>query len=75
MDKHWLKQAVALLQASRDPVPHETNEIDWKVDLSGNKERLIEHLIAFANLATMYELVRDAVGTLYEHSRKTKGAT
>lgn len=51
MDKHWLKQAVALLQASRDPVPHETNEIDWKVDLSGNKERLIEHLIAFANHA------------------------
>lgn len=33
MDKHWLKQAVALLQASRDPVPHEINEIDWKVDL------------------------------------------
>lgn len=78
MDKHWLKQPVALLQASRDPVPHETNEIDWKVDLSGNKERLIEHfehLIAFANLATMRELARDAIGTLYEHDKKAKGAT
>lgn len=49
MTKHWLKQAQAWLKASREPVPHEINELDWKADISGNKERLIEHLIAFAN--------------------------
>jgi predicted HTH transcriptional regulator len=51
MDKHWIKQTVELFNASRTPVPHEINELDWKVELSGNKERLIEHLIAFANHA------------------------
>ena len=49
MAKHWIAQAIALLQSSRDPVPHEINELDWKPSLSDNKERLIEHLIAFAN--------------------------
>ncbi|WP_079435231.1 ATP-binding protein [Zoogloea sp. LCSB751] len=49
MDKHWIKQAVAYLHASREPVPHEINELDWKASLSENKERLAEHLIAFAN--------------------------
>ena len=49
MTKHWVTWAIALLQSSRDPVPHEINELDWKLSLSSNKERLIEHLIAFAN--------------------------
>ena len=49
MAKHWVVQAIALLKSSRDPVPHEINELDWKLSLSGNKERLIEHLIAFSN--------------------------
>jgi hypothetical protein len=49
MTKHWVIQAISLLKSSRDPVPHEINELDWKLSLSGNKERLIEHLIAFAN--------------------------
>mgnify|MGYP001561839998 CR=1 FL=1 len=49
MVKHWVVQAIALLKSSRDPVPHEINELDWKLSLSGNKERLIEHLIAFSN--------------------------
>lgn len=49
MAKHWIAQATALLQSSRDPVPHEINELDWKLSLSDNKERLIEHLIAFGN--------------------------
>ena len=31
------------------PVPHESNEIDWKVSLSDHKDRLAEHLMAFAN--------------------------
>ena len=49
MDKHWITQAVSWLHASREPVPHEINELDWKSALSSNKERLVEHLIAFAN--------------------------
>lgn len=49
MDKHWIAQAVTWLSSSREPVPHELNELDWKVVLTDNKERLVEHLIAFAN--------------------------
>jgi len=49
MDKHWVTQALAWLKSSREPVPHEINELDWKAELSANKERLAEHLIAFAN--------------------------
>lgn len=49
MNKHWIAQATSLLKASREPVPHEVNELDWKGGLSNNKERLTEHLIAFAN--------------------------
>lgn len=49
MNKHWINQAIAWLRASREPVPHEINELDWKSTLSENKNRLTEHLIAFAN--------------------------
>lgn len=49
MDKHWIAQAVSWLRSSREPVPHEINELDWKLELSLNKDRLVEHLIAFAN--------------------------
>ena len=49
VSKHWVKEALACLEESLGPVPHETNEIDWKISLSEKKERLIEHLIAFAN--------------------------
>ena len=49
MTKHWVTRAMALLQTSRDPVPHEAIELDWKLNLSGNKERLIEHFMTFAN--------------------------
>jgi len=49
MTKHWIAQATAYLNASRDLVPHEVNELDWKGALSSNRERLTEHLIAFAN--------------------------
>lgn len=49
MTKHWVIRAIALLQSIRDPVPHEINELDWKLSLSGNKERLIEHFMTFAN--------------------------
>lgn len=47
--KHWIKNGLQALTESLNPVPHETNEIDWKVRLSDNKERLVAHLIAFAN--------------------------
>ena len=51
MEKHWITRARAWFAASREPVPHEINELDWKIDLSAGKERLVEHLIAFANQA------------------------
>lgn len=47
--KHWISAAVTCLDDSLSPVPHELNELDWKLSLSENKERLVEHLIAFAN--------------------------
>ena len=49
MDKHWIISALEYLTQSLDPVPHEINEIDWKGGLSPEKNRLTEHLIAFAN--------------------------
>lgn len=47
--KHWVVDALLSLRESLSPLPHETNEIDWKMRLSDKKERLAEHLIAFAN--------------------------
>lgn len=47
--KHWVYNALICLEESLSPVPHETNEIDWKVQISDKKDRLTEHLIAFAN--------------------------
>lgn len=49
MTKHWIPVALNWLAQSLDPVPHELSELDWKASLTGNKERLSEHLIAFAN--------------------------
>lgn len=49
MSKHWIAQALSWLTQSLEPVPHELNELDWKASLTGNKDRLVEHLIAFAN--------------------------
>lgn len=51
MQKHWVSSALSFLSQSLEPIPHELNEIDWKAGLSAAKERLTEHLIAFANLA------------------------
>ena len=52
MSKHWIVHALSSLKSSLEPVPHELNELDWKVSLSDNKDRLTEHLIALANLPT-----------------------
>lgn len=47
--KHWIAKAVATLEASLGSVPHELNELDWKHSLSPKKDRLAQHLSAFAN--------------------------
>lgn len=47
--KHWISASLATLRDSLSPTPHELNELDWKVRCSDNKERLAEHLMAFAN--------------------------
>jgi predicted HTH transcriptional regulator len=47
--KPWVKKARELLASSLAPPQHELNEIDWKSTLSANKQRLVEHLCAFAN--------------------------
>jgi len=47
--KSWLNRAQALLSASLAAPQTEHNELDWKSDLSPDKRRLTEHLIAFAN--------------------------
>jgi ATP-dependent DNA helicase RecG len=48
-DKHWMAGTLHCLRQSLSPVPHEVNELDWKVRLSEHKDRLAEHLMAFAN--------------------------
>ncbi len=45
----WTEQALLLFSASRKPFPRESNELDWKSNLSEKNDRLVEHLIAFAN--------------------------
>ena len=47
--KHWVALALQNLEESLSPVPHEVNELDWKSWLSDHKDRLAEHLMAFAN--------------------------
>lgn len=49
MAEIWVDQALIFLENSLQPVPEELNELDWKEKLSTNKERLSEHLSAFAN--------------------------
>jgi predicted HTH transcriptional regulator len=47
--KKWLTCAMETLAACLGPVSHEINELDWKQNLSPKKERLMQHLLAFAN--------------------------
>lgn len=49
--KPWVQRTLALLEESLLPLPTESNELDWKSGLSPNKNRLTEHLSAFANHA------------------------
>lgn len=48
-DKYWIAAVLGCLEQSLSPVPHEVNELDWKASLSDHKDRLAEHLMAFAN--------------------------
>jgi len=48
---NWQDKALILLKKSLEPVPQELNEIDWKGGLSDDKDRLAQHICAFANLA------------------------
>jgi hypothetical protein len=52
MMKPWIAKAIAYLQSSLSPVPQELNELDWKSSLSPKKDKLCQHLCAFANSAT-----------------------
>ena len=47
--KNWVNRAHALLDSTLRPPKHELNEINWKINLSTNKSRLVEHLCAFGN--------------------------
>ena len=49
--KIWSQKVVEMLDHMLQLIPQEINELDWKQGVSANKERLIEHLSAFANLA------------------------
>lgn len=48
-NKYWIPSVLNILGQSLRPVPHEVNELDWKASLSEDKDRLSEHLMAFAN--------------------------
>ena len=48
-DKYWVAAVLQSLEQSLAPLPHEVNEMDWKAKLSDHKDRLAEHLMAFAN--------------------------
>ena len=47
--KNWVEKAKALLSDSVAPPQNELNEMDWKLDISPDKQRLVEHLCGFAN--------------------------
>lgn len=47
--KSWITVAGKYLAASFNPVAHELNELDWKFSLSEDKNKLSQHISAFAN--------------------------
>jgi len=48
--KNWINIAQDLLYDSLKPVPHELNQLDWKINISPKDNRVTEHLIAMSNL-------------------------
>lgn len=49
LTKPWEETATATLNASLSPLSHEKNELDWKLALSENTEKLVHHSSAYAN--------------------------
>lgn len=49
MKKLWEERGIELLKRSLEPLPQELNEIDWKVNISEDGERVARHLSAFSN--------------------------
>jgi ATP-dependent DNA helicase RecG len=49
--KRWVRDALDYLEESTGSIAHEINELDWKLELTPNKDRTREHLIALANHA------------------------
>jgi hypothetical protein len=47
--KKWIDIAIELLNKSLNPIPCELNALDWKQNLSPNKDRLAEHISAPIN--------------------------
>ncbi len=47
LEKNWLRRALICLEESLSPIPHELNELDWKLDLTDKS--LSKHISAFAN--------------------------
>jgi ATP-dependent DNA helicase RecG len=47
--KHWIAEGLQCLEECLRPLAHEINELDWKIQISADKNRLAEHLMAFAN--------------------------
>lgn len=48
--KNWINKAIQWLDKSLGKIPSELNEIDWKITLSPNNDKLCKHITAFANL-------------------------
>jgi ATP-dependent DNA helicase RecG len=48
--KTWINITIAYLDKSLGKIPSELNEIDWKITLSPNNDKLCKHIAAFANL-------------------------
>lgn len=49
MKQELIDRALSLLNDSLIPLPHELNNLDWKVDVSSKGTRLAQHISAFAN--------------------------
>ena len=47
--KSWINLAQKFLSSSLSPLPHELNELDWKLSLSEDQSNLCRHISAFAN--------------------------
>jgi predicted HTH transcriptional regulator len=48
--KPWITKAIQYLEKSLGRIPSELNEMDWKITLSPNNDKLCKHINAFANL-------------------------